>query len=63
MKFETLIQALADKIKFSAVNVRKAFGVYQNLHAMVFKDHVFGGHFVYVFKLVGQTRAARGFDA
>ena len=46
-----------------ADDVGQAFRVNKHLDAMVFKDHVFRGHFVNILKFVGQAGATGGFNA
>ena len=59
---KAFVQPFAHEVQLGAVNVSKAFRVYQHLDAMVFEHLVFVRQFVDEFQHVGQTRATRGFD-
>jgi hypothetical protein len=59
---KALVQTLSDKIKLSAVEVRKAFGINQNLQTVSFKDQVLGSKLIDIFKLVSQSGATGGLD-
>src|SRR4051812_20486935 len=60
---EALVEAFAHEVQLRAVDVGEAFGVHQELDAMVLEHHVLGRHIVDVLELVRQARAARGLDA
>ena len=61
--FEAFLQAFAHVIKFRAVDVRQALGVYDHLDAVAFPDLIVVVDDVGKLKLVGHARAAARLDA